>query len=158
ATAARARGADVLLLDAADALGGQLWRHPARTVDRPEAGQHGWTRFTAMRTALLDDPGCEVVTSAQVWALEPRDGGGATLHVLVGPPDDAGRAARTVEADALVLATGAHDRTLPFPGWDLPGVVTAGAAQALAKGERVAIGRRVLVAGSGPFLLPVATS
>src|SRR5690606_32976409 len=50
------------------------------------------------------------------------------------------------------------DRTLPFPGWQLPGVVTAGAAQALAKGERVAVGRRVVVAGSGPFLLPVASS
>ncbi|WP_165368236.1 FAD-dependent oxidoreductase, partial [Phytoactinopolyspora endophytica] len=58
----------------------------------------------------------------------------------------------------IVLATGAHDRTLPFPGWDLPGVFTAGAAQALAKGERVAVGERVVVAGAGPFLLPVATS
>ncbi|WP_414171269.1 NAD(P)/FAD-dependent oxidoreductase [Clavibacter tessellarius] len=57
-----------------------------------------------------------------------------------------------------MLATGAHDRTLPFPGWDLPGVFTAGAAQALAKGERVAIGDRVIVAGAGPFLLPVAVS
>jgi NADPH-dependent 2,4-dienoyl-CoA reductase/sulfur reductase-like enzyme len=59
---------------------------------------------------------------------------------------------------ALVLATGAYERTLPFPGWDLPGVFTAGAAQALAKAERVAVGRRVVVAGAGPFLLPVAAS
>jgi NADPH-dependent 2,4-dienoyl-CoA reductase/sulfur reductase-like enzyme len=40
---------------------------------------------------------------------------------------------------------------------DLPGVVTAGGAQALVKGQGVAIGRRVVVAGTGPFLLPVAT-
>ncbi len=56
----------------------------------------------------------------------------------------------------MVLATGAYDRALPFPGWDLPGVVTAGAAQALLKGSGVAVGRDVVVAGAGPFLLPVA--
>src|SRR5690606_33105706 len=53
-------------------------------------------------------------------------------------------------------ATGAHDRSLPFPGWDLPGVVTLGAAQALLKGSGVPVGQRVVVAGAGPFLLPVA--
>jgi NADPH-dependent 2,4-dienoyl-CoA reductase/sulfur reductase-like enzyme len=58
----------------------------------------------------------------------------------------------------LVLATGAYDRVLPFPGWDLPGVYAAGAAQALAKGQRVAVGKRVLLAGTGPFLLPVTES
>jgi NADPH-dependent 2,4-dienoyl-CoA reductase/sulfur reductase-like enzyme len=43
-----------------------------------------------------------------------------------------------------------------FPGWTLPGVLTAGGAQALAKGQGVLPGRRVLLAGAGPFLLPVA--
>ncbi|WP_163510006.1 FAD-dependent oxidoreductase [Fodinicola acaciae] len=85
---------------------------------------------------------------AEVWTIEPP----RTVHALVGGE------MRTYEPDALVLATGAHDRTLPFPGWDLPGVVTGGAAQALAKSEGTAIGRRVVVAGAGPFLLPVATS
>src|SRR5690606_9078927 len=55
-------------------------------------------------------------------------------------------------------ATGAYDRVLPFPGWDLPGVMTAGGAQALLKGDLVLAGRRVVVAGTGPFLLPVATA
>jgi NADPH-dependent 2,4-dienoyl-CoA reductase/sulfur reductase-like enzyme len=81
-----------------------------------------------------------------------------TVHVLVGPADSGGRQARALTADAIVLATGAHDRTLPFPGWHLPGVFSAGAAQALAKGERIAVGRRAVVAGAGPFLLPVAQS
>ncbi len=80
------------------------------------------------------------------------------VHLLRGPADGSARERHVLAPDALVLATGAHDRTLPFPGWQLPGVFTAGAAQALAKGERVAVGRRVLVAGSGPFLLPVAES
>jgi thioredoxin reductase len=63
---------------------------------------------------------------------------------------------RVVEARALVLAPGAYDRQVPFPGWTLPGVMTAGGAQALLKGSGVVVGQRVLVAGTGPFLLPVA--
>ena len=58
--------------------------------------------------------------------------------------------------DALVLATGAYDRTVALPGWTLPGVLTAGAAHTLAKAYGVIPGRRVVVAGAGPFLLPVA--
>jgi thioredoxin reductase len=69
-----------------------------------------------------------------------------------------GREVFAVDAKAVVLATGAYDRVLPFPGWDLPGVYSAGAAQALAKGQRISVGKRVIVAGTGPFLLPVAES
>jgi NAD(P)H-nitrite reductase large subunit len=61
-----------------------------------------------------------------------------------------------LRADAIVFATGAHDRPVPFPGWTLPGAVTAGGAQNLMKGYGVLPGRRVLVAGSGPLLLVVA--
>lgn len=55
-----------------------------------------------------------------------------------------------------MIATGAYDRQLPFPGWTLPGVFTAGGAQALLKGQGVRAGRRIAVAGTGPFLLAVA--
>jgi thioredoxin reductase len=63
-----------------------------------------------------------------------------------------------VHAARVVVATGAYDRVLPFPGWDLPGVVTAGAAQAMLKTSGVPVGQRVVVAGAGPFLLPVAAA
>jgi hypothetical protein len=68
---------------------------------------------------------------------------------------DGGEPAR-VRARAIVLCTGSYDRPVAFPGWTLPGVLTAGGAQALAKGQGVLPGRRVLLAGAGPFLLPVA--
>jgi NADPH-dependent 2,4-dienoyl-CoA reductase/sulfur reductase-like enzyme len=55
-----------------------------------------------------------------------------------------------------VLATGAIERFLPFPGWTLPGVFGAGALQALHKSGLPLAGRRILVAGSGPLLLAVA--
>ena len=61
-----------------------------------------------------------------------------------------------VLARAVVVATGAYDLQLPVPGWTLPGVMAAGAAQSLLKSSGVTAGRRVVVAGTGPFLLPVA--
>lgn len=159
AHAAARAGARVTVLDSADVLGGQYWRHlPA---SRPAANErvlhHKWGTYRELSRALQAHPAVTVVPSAQVWSLERLDGG-VRLNVLVGESDAAGREARTFEPDAVVLAPGAHDRTLPFPGWQLPGVYSAGAAQALAKGERVAVGRRVVVAGAGPFLLPVASS
>jgi D-hydroxyproline dehydrogenase subunit alpha len=157
ALAAHRRGARVVLIEAGDDVGGQYWRHlPAAraTVDEHEL-HHGWDRFQTFRHALRD---IEVVRNGHVWAVDRRDGRPPLVHALIGPTDGQHRQPRTFDPDALVLATGAHERTLPFPGWDLPGVYTAGAAQALAKGERVAVGRNVLVAGAGPFLLPVVSS
>lgn len=158
AAAAGDAGARVTLLDSGDGLGGQYWRHlpPERSGRRESRLHHGWRTFERLRDRLGRDDAVTVVTEAQVWAVETR--GAVTARVLIGPADAAGREARALTADALVLATGAHDRTLPFPGWHLPGVFSAGAAQALAKGERIAAGRRAVVAGAGPFLLPVAQS
>lgn len=56
----------------------------------------------------------------------------------------------------LVLATGARERFLPFPGWTLPNVMGAGGLQALVKTGLPIGGKRVVVAGSGPLLLAVA--
>ena len=64
----------------------------------------------------------------------------------------------TLRARAVVIATGAHDRPVPFPGWTLPGVMSAGGAQTLAKTQWVKPGARMLLAGAGPFALPVADS
>lgn len=58
--------------------------------------------------------------------------------------------------DRLLLATGAIDRILPFPGWTLPGVFTLGGAQIALKSQGVSIGRRVAFVGAGP-LLPLVT-
>jgi thioredoxin reductase len=57
----------------------------------------------------------------------------------------------------LIVATGACERPIPFPGWTLPGVTTAGAAQTLLKAQFVLPGSRILMSGTGPFQLPVST-
>jgi thioredoxin reductase len=64
-----------------------------------------------------------------------------------------GEHARTVTARRLLLAPGAHDRPVAFPGWTLPGVLTAGGAQTLVKTQRVVPGDRMVFAGSGPLAL-----
>ena len=56
----------------------------------------------------------------------------------------------------MIVATGATDRVLPFPGWTLPGVYTLGAAQVALKFQGCAIGERVVFAGTGPLLYLVA--
>lgn len=140
-TAARA-GCRVALLDSAPQLGGQYWRHR----DDTGQGHRAWARFAALRAELLDSA-VAYRAGAAVWFTEANPPW-YVLHVEGGPP---------VQARNLLVATGTFDRSLPFPGWDLPGVVTPGAAQALLKGSGVAVGSRVVVAGAGPFLLPVAT-
>lgn len=139
-TAARA-GCTVALLDSAPQLGGQFWRHH----DDSGRGHRDWSVFAALRAELVD-LGVEYHAGAAVWFVEPNPPG-YLLQVTGAAP---------VWARRLVFATGAYDRPLPFPGWDLPGVVTTGAAQALLKGSGVAVGSRMVVAGAGPFLLPVA--
>jgi NADPH-dependent 2,4-dienoyl-CoA reductase/sulfur reductase-like enzyme len=159
AAAARRRGATVRVLDSAERTGGQYWRHlPAsRPLGREAVLHHQWAAYQSLRDELERDPGCTIDTQTDVWALERRLDGRVRLNLAHGDADGT-RRTESVVPDRLVLATGAHDRTLPVPGWTLPGVFTAGAAQAMAKGERIAVGERVVVAGAGPFLLPVTAS
>ncbi|HEY1180532.1 MAG TPA: FAD-dependent oxidoreductase, partial [Phytomonospora sp.] len=146
AATAAAQGANVAVVDAAEHPGGQFFRHrPGDDGSR----HHHWRAFTRLRDALTR---VDHLPGHRVWHAEPGDP--HTLHCLVGHADEH---PATVRAHHLILATGAHDRSLPFPGWDLPGVLTAGGAQALWKGHGLPAGEHVVVSGTGPFLLPVAT-
>ena len=64
----------------------------------------------------------------------------------------------TIEAGKIILATGARELFLPFPGWTSPGVFGAGGLQSLVKSGLSVKGKRVMVAGSGPLLLAVAAT
>jgi thioredoxin reductase len=143
AAAAARTGCAVALVDAGAEPGGQYWRHPAGRLD----GLPRRPAFTALTRALRS--GVTHLPDHDVWAVG-RAGDGFVVRALSGAAETA------VLGASLVLAPGAFDRQLPFPGWDLPGVYTAGGAQALLKGHGVAVGQRVVVAGTGPFLLPVA--
>ncbi|SOE07659.1 NAD(P)/FAD-dependent oxidoreductase [Streptomyces sp. Ag109_G2-15] len=158
ALAAAARGVRVTLVDAAEQAGGQFYRQPAAALGarRPQALHHQWRAWERLRDGLerhVDAGRVTHLTDHQVWCVEGESGAFA-VHALRGPAQEEGV---TVRADAVLLATGGYERVLPFPGWTLPGVVTAGGAQAMLKGGLVLPGRTAVVAGTGPLLLPVAT-
>ncbi|MBN9608393.1 MAG: hypothetical protein BGO26_19835 [Actinobacteria bacterium 69-20] len=141
-------GLRTLLVDERPTLGGQVFKQPglgfAVTDGRPLGAQwryghrmvqraEGSAVMTAMRTAVID-------------VEEQRDGWNAVLAT-----DDAHT--RTVFASRVILCPGAHDRPIVFPGWTLPGVITAGGLQSLVKTQRFMPGRRMVFAGSGPVAL-----
>ncbi|KOV61860.1 NAD(P)/FAD-dependent oxidoreductase [Streptomyces sp. MMG1121] len=158
ALAAAARGVRVTLVDAAGQAGGQFYRQPAPALNarRPQALHHQWRTWRRLSDALARHITAGRITHMpdhHIWCVQIESGSFA-LHALLGPAQEEGV---TVRADAVLLATGGYERVLPFPGWTLPGVVTAGGAQAMLKGGLVLPGRTVVVAGTGPLLLPVAT-
>ena len=93
--------------------------------------------------------------AATVWALAPNARDGFVLSLTCGPIH--ARQAIAVEARAVILATGALERPFPVPGWTLPGVMTAGAAQILLKTAGLVPRGRTVLAGCGPLLWLVAS-
>ncbi|GAA1027808.1 MULTISPECIES: NAD(P)/FAD-dependent oxidoreductase [Amycolatopsis] len=146
AAAASGNGLRVALVDASSQIGGQYWRRPSDQA----AAQQG-TTLESLRRRLID---VDHYPEHQVWLLEP--GGEHSLHLA--PVHESVRTAAppVLRARSLILCPGAYDRQLPIPGWDLPGVMAAGGVQALVKAHGVLPGRRAVVAGTWPFLLPVA--
>ncbi len=94
--------------------------------------------------------GAVIRSGALVWKAALLDNGHAELAIS----SDAG--ASVLQAPKVLLATGAYEAAHHVPGWTLPGVMTAGAAQTLARAYRVSPGERVLVAGNGPLNWQVA--
>ena len=83
------------------------------------------------------------IADVAVWALDSR----AELGVI-----HKGQA-RLLQAERVIIAGGAQERPVPFPGWTLPGVMNAGAGQILMKQAGLVPADGVVLAGSGPLLL-----
>jgi len=151
---AAAAGLAVGLVDERPTLGGQVYKEPGLRVREPHALGRDYLRgrklidaaeraATPPPTAPGAQPRAVIMLRTAALAIRGRS------VVLV----EEGEHARTATARRILLAPGAHDRPVVFPGWTLPGVLTAGAAQTLVKTHRVALGDRVLFAGSGPLAL-----
>ena len=142
--AATRAGRRVAVLDAGLGPGGQIWRHAPGTAAPGEARQ--WIE------RLTSSPFVGLYGTCVVDLHRAERGNGFTVLA------ERGTAPCLVDTRAVVLATGARERFLPFKGWTLPGVFGVGGAQALLKMGSTVAGKRVVVAGSGPLLLPVAAS
>ena len=131
------RGVQVGIVDDNASLGGQIWRAGAQGGQSSDAAR--WSellRTTGVTTLcgkrVFDQPEAGVL-------LAEGEGGVCELRY-----------------QNLILATGARERFLPFPGWTLPNVMGAGGLQAMIKSGLPIRGKRVVVAGTGPLLLAVA--
>jgi len=141
ATAVEA-GLSTLLLDENAGPGGQVWRAIASTpvTERSHLGADYWTG-----ASLVDEVrsgGAEIIQRATVWSLDRN------LEIGV----SVGGASSFVKARRVILATGALERPFPIPGWTLPGVMSAGAAQTMLKSSGLVPDGKTVIAGQGPLL------
>ncbi|MCK6453714.1 MAG: NAD(P)/FAD-dependent oxidoreductase [Alphaproteobacteria bacterium] len=149
AAEAAAFGLSVAIVDDNPRPGGQYYRHPPpafRPAAAAPADKERRRREAAF--AVLAHPEVKYLPNATAWNL-PEPG---VLAIAAG--ERSGRLA----ARAIVVAAGAHDRPAAFPGWTLPGVVSAGGMQNLFKSQLIVPGTRAVVAGNGPLLFLIASN
>jgi NADPH-dependent 2,4-dienoyl-CoA reductase/sulfur reductase-like enzyme len=154
AAEAAGMGLAVTLADAFDLPGGQYYKQiPPALGERSVPDNHASHLLDA-----VEDDTVRLLAGTSVWGIFPeacpeqkrRNGG--YLLCLYGPSGTP----RRLKAQAVILAPGAYDRPVPFPGWTLPGVMTAGAALTLVKHQHLLPGRRILLSGTGPLQLVLA--
>ncbi len=125
------------LIDSNPTPGGQIWR--ADTGGKTPESASRWLEQLGQSTVVL-------LSSTKIIDC-PAAG---VLHVI------SEEQPVTLNFSRLIIATGARERFIPFPGWTLPNVMGAGGLQALVKGGYPVSGKRVVIAGTGPLLIAVA--
>jgi NADPH-dependent 2,4-dienoyl-CoA reductase/sulfur reductase-like enzyme len=146
AVAARECGRSVMVLDEQGTAGGQIYRAltaapAARVAVLGPDYAAGCSLFDAFRRS-----GARHETGAAVWQVTRE----RQVHYLKKG------ASRTLQAQQVILCPGAMERPFPIPGWTLPGVMGAGAAQVLLKSAGVVPQEPVVLAGCGPLLYLLA--
>lgn len=137
AACAAAAHARVAIVDENPAPGGQIWRNAFHPKSSSPAA-HWHSRLHHASVTRLHGLRVFSAPAPNILHAEAEDG----LHIL--------------HYRKLILATGARERFLPFPGWTLPNVMGAGALQAMVKSGLPIAGKRIVLAGSGPLLIAVA--
>lgn len=138
AVTAAESGRSVGLVDDNPAPGGQIWRTGGHL---PEEARRWIQRLDGSTVERLQ--GWRVFDTPERGVLRAERSGPAAEHA-------------ELRFEKLILATGARERFLPFPGWTLPNVMGAGGLDAMVRGGLPIEGKRVVVAGTGPLLLAVA--
>ncbi len=138
---ARRAGVDVLLIDENARPGGQLFKqiHKFFGSRAHKAGIRGMNIGTELLresenlgiNTWLNGEVCGIEDGHNLWVVRNR------------------KKSEIVKAKKIILATGATENAVAFPGWDLPGVMGAGAAQTMINVNRVLPGRKVVMLGSG---------
>ena len=144
ASTAASLGLKVALIDERVTFGGQIFKRVGPGFDLE--GKKSLGKDYARGSELIDElDHANLSTFPSTTVLTIDDGQVITSHPSEG--------VRAFGYRYLVIAPGAYDRPVAFPGWTLPGVMTAGAVQTLVKTQRISPGSRIFFAGSGPLAL-----
>ena len=146
ATTASNQGISCALLDEQPAPGGQIYRS-IESVPEQRAEKLGTEYLRGKELAkAFRECEAEYFPETRVWSLNSQREVGV-LHK---------DKSKIISADQILVASGAMERPVPFPGWTLPGVMQAGAGQILFKSAGIVPSNGVVLAGSGPLLLLLA--
>ncbi len=144
------QGINCLLLDEQTAPGGQIYRAIDRNIkqdpNRVKLLGDDYRYGRKLTESLINNDQLETVYNAKVWRID--DDGSVYFSV--------NQQAQHVQAETIILATGAQERPFAFPGWTLPGVMTAGAAQIMLKSHGLTVENAIL-AGNGPLLYLISS-
>ncbi len=151
AAAAAQCGVEVVIFDERPSSGGQLYKQLIPSM-KPVTGRPLDSQYADGQKLIAEakEAGCTFLNDALVWRAAYDGADQLELSIY-----SAG-SITYYHLQYLVIATGAYDEPLPVPGWTLPGVMTAGAAQTLVRSYGVVPPGPVIVAGSGPLVLQVA--
>jgi thioredoxin reductase/bacterioferritin-associated ferredoxin len=144
-------GIEVTLMDSCSLPGGQYYKQiPKEFNDEGHKSQHPKANFLFSE---LEKSSIQFYSNTSVWGIfhNPK----SKLWQVAYLRDNH---SSQIEAPHIIIATGAYDRSIAFPGWDLPGVMTAGAAQIMIKNQGILPGKKVLLSGSGPLQLATAAN
>jgi NADPH-dependent 2,4-dienoyl-CoA reductase/sulfur reductase-like enzyme len=145
ATVASERGANVILLDEQTHVGGQIYRAIThQSIKNKSILGTDYYNGQSLADAFIASK-AEYISGATVWQVSPDREIGVSKN----------GASHLFTADQVIIATGSQERPFPIPGWTLPGVMTAGAAQVLLKSSGVTFSDVVFI-GTGPLLFLIA--
>lgn len=154
ALAAADQGIGVVVIDEQQRPGGQIFRRPPvefGATGAPSPAGYRWAG--GLLAAAETHQRIQWLAGTTAFGVFPeRVDGASAFSIALAAPDGS----RRIRARRLLIATGAYDLPVAFPGWTLPGVMMAGAVQGFLKSQRLLVAKRFVLAGSHPLLLVVA--
>jgi len=139
-------GVEVLLIDERKSLGGQYFKQPSESFEVNENKLDLQYRKGRALIRDLHESGAKIFLGVKIWAAD----GSEKFFAY----DDQRR--YQIKTSKVIIATGAFEKGLAFPGWTLPGVMTTGAGQSLLRSYQVAPGNSISIAGNGPLNIQLA--
>ena len=146
ANVASIEGAEVVIIDENSSAGGQIYRAPPNEFQPQNSFKSDEFREGEKQRNILENSNLTALFKHRVWSVSSD-----LVVSTVGP-----NGLSSWHARSLIIANGALERIIPFPGWTIPGVIGLAASTILLKSQYVLPGQSTVVAGCGPLLIAVA--